>query len=618
MKRFFDQDLINTFHAGEYRRVYEKMGAHLSEENGRKGVHFALWAPNARTVSLLCDKNGWDGRKNPMSSVDGVWECFVPDMKEGDTYRYRVVGADGVARFKSDPYAFGSELRPSNASVVTDIEKYDWHDDAWQKRERKDPYYEPLSVYEVHLGSWKKDYSQNSNGFMNYKTLAYQIAEYVKYMNYTHVELIGICEHPFDGSWGYQATGYYSPTRRYGAPREFAEFVDIMHQNGIGVIFDFVPAHFCCDAFGLENFDGTPLYEYADPLRANYPEWGTKAFDLGKNEVSMFLIESAIFWIEKYHIDALRIDAVAAMLYQSFGRSKWRPNKDGGELNYESVEFFKKLNGEVRARTGAYIIAEDSSMYEGITSPLEKGGLGFAFKWSLGWMNDTLKYIEVDPIFRRHHHGAFTHTADYAYTERFMLVLSHDEVVHLKKPMLYKCPGNMEDKFGCLKSLYTHMTGHPGKKLLFMGQDFAETSEWDENRSINWGLADVPQHREIMDTVRLLNEIYRKYPVLYKEGDARCFEWIRRDDGDRNIISYLRKSENDYKGGLIFVCNFSPVDYPDYRVGAPVGGKYDFVFSTYPELRGHIDAEKTDWDWRPYRLSFPLRAYESVIIKIPD
>jgi len=618
VNRFFDQDSINVFHRGEYRRIYEKMGAHLSVENGVAGTHFALWAPNARSVSLLCDKNGWDRARNPMSAVDGVWECFVSGVKEGDTYRFAVEGADGVVRYKSDPYAFGSELRPSNASVVTDTENYIWHDEAWRTRKRVPPPDEPISVYEVHLGSWKKDYSTGEDGFLNYITLAHQLAEYVKYMNYTHVELIGICEHPFDGSWGYQTTGYYSPTRRYGSPSDFAAFVNIMHQNGIGVILDFVPAHFCLDSFGLDAFDGTPLYEYADPLRANYPEWGTKAFDLGKNEVSMFLIESAIFWIEKYHIDALRIDAVAAMLYQSFGRSEWRPNKDGGELNYESIAFFKKLNGEVRARTNAYIIAEDSSVYDGITRPLEYGGLGFEFKWSLGWMNDTLHYVETDPLFRKYHHEMITHTSDYAYNEKFMLVLSHDEVVHLKRSMLYKCPGNMQDKFGCLKTLYTHMTGHPGKKLLFMGQDFAQPGEWDENRSLSWEYADIAPHRAVMDCVRLLNGIYRKYPVLFKEGDSRCFEWIRRDDADRNILSYIRKSADGYCGGLIFVCNFSPVDYPDYSVGAPLFGEYSFVFSTYPELRGAVAATESLCDGRPYRLSFPLRAYEAVIIEIPQ
>ena len=613
MNRIFSQEDINAMHRGEYLNVYEKMGAHLAVEGGVSGTHFAVWAPNARSVSLLCDKNGWDGRRNPMSALDGVWECFVPGVGEGDTYRYRVVGADGVVRFKADPYAFGSELRPSNASVVTDIDNIKTSGDGYVRPH--DPISSPISIYEVHLGSFKKDYTFSPDGFLDYVSLAHQLSEYVKYMNYTHVELMGICEYPFDGSWGYQVSGYYSPTRRYGSPRQFAEFIDILHKNGIGVILDFVPAHFCTDSFGLESFDGTPLYEYADPLRANYPEWGTKAFDLGKNEVSSFLIGAALFWINKYHIDALRIDAVAAMLFQSFGRREWRPNKDGGELNYESIAFFKKLNTEVK-RAGAFIVAEDSSIYAGVTSPVEEGGLGFTFKWSLGWMNDTLKYLKEDPVFRKYHHGELTHTADYAFTENFVLVLSHDEVVHLKKPMIYKFPGNMQDKFGCLKVLYTHMAGHPGKKLLFMGQEFAQTSEWDENKIIPWEFASYPEHRAVMDTVRYLNDIYRSHGVLYCE-DSRSFEWINRDDADRSIISYIRKYPDTYSGALVFACNFTPVDYNDFSLGVPLGGEYKFIFGTYGDMRGSVWATESLCDGRPFRLTFPLRAYEAVIIEMP-
>lgn len=616
MKRIFTGEDIALFHRGEHPCLYEKMGAHLCEENGVLGTHFVLWAPNARSVSLLCDANGWDGRRNPMRSDDGVWECFVPGVREGDTYRYRVVGADGVARFKSDPYAFGSELRPSNASVVTKVDDFEWNDGEWLACRGGDANKKPLSIYEVHLGSWKKDYTFSPDGFLDYGTLAYQLAEYVKYMGYTHVELIGICEYPFDGSWGYQVTGYFSPTRRYGTPREFAHFVDVLHQNGIGVILDFVPGHFCTDKFALERFDGTPQYEYADPLRSDYPEWGTKAFDLGKNEVSSFLIQSALFWIRNYHIDALRIDAVAAMMFQSFGRKEWRPNKDGGDLNYESIAFMKKFNDEISTKTSAFVIAEDSSIYAGVTSPVKDGGLGFGFKWNMGWMNDTLKYIKEDPVFRKYHHYELTHTLDYAYTEKYVLVLSHDEVVHLKKPMIYKSPGNMEDKFGCLKTLYTHMYGHPGKKLLFMGQEFAQTSEWNENVIIPWELTHIGEHREVMKLVRALNALYKSEPVLYEEGSPENFMWINRDDGERSIISYIRKKADSFSGALIFICNFTPVDYPEYSCGVPIKCTCNVVLSSRDMREGKIKAESSLCDGMPYRLKVPLRAYESVVLKI--
>lgn len=616
MDRHFTRYDTELFWGGCHTKLYEKMGAHLAVEGGEAGVHFVLWAPHARSVSVLWDKNGWSSHVDKMTSVDGIWECFIPGMKEGDTYRYFVEGADGVGRYKSDPFAFGTEIRPSNASVVVDTDHFEWHDGDFISRRPHNPSDVPINIYEVHLGSWKKDYRLSSDGFLDYEQLAKELAEYVKYMNYTHVELIGICEYPFDGSWGYQVTGYYSPTSRYGHPSGFAKFVDILHQNGIGVILDFVPAHFCCDSFGLTEFDGTPQFEYSDPLRAEYPEWGTKAFDLGKNEVSSFLIDSALFWVEKYHVDALRVDAVAAMLFNSFGRREWRRNADGGDLNYESIAFFKKLNKTLKEQTGAFVVAEDSSIFLGVTKPVDEGGLGFEFKWSLGWMNDTLKYIKEDPVFRKYHHEQLVHTVDYAYTEKFMLVLSHDEVVHLKKPMLYKSPGSMPDKFGCLKTLYTHMTGHPGKKLLFMGQDFAQTDEWDENKIIQWEYASDPSHRAVMDCVRRLGEIYKTYPVLYREGDSRCFEWINRNDGDRSIISYIRKNENDYGGALIFICNFTPVDYPDYSLGVPRGGDYKVIYTTYPEDRGYFKAWESLCDGRPYRLPIPLRAYESIILEI--
>ena len=620
MADLFTAEDLELFYRAENYNIYEKMGAHPVCENGTDGVHFAVWAPHAISVSVICERNGWNGDAGRLHEKNGVWQGFVAGMQQGESYRYRVIGADHVTRYKSDPYGTMSELRPANASVVYDIGGYEWDDAEWQSNKGADGSYSgPMSVYEVHLGSWKKDYYRGEDGFLNYTEIADQLAEYVKYMGYTHIELIGICEYPFDGSWGYQVTGYYAPTSRYGTPHDFMRFVDTMHKNGIGVILDWVPAHFPKDAHGLMLFDGTPLYEYADPLRSDYVDWGTKAFDLGRNEVCNFLIGSALMWVEKYHIDAIRTDAVAAMLYSSFGREKWYVNKDGGCENYESIAFLKKLNSVITERTHAYVIAEDSSIYDGVTRPVGEGGLGFRYKWSLGWMNDTLKYIEKDPIYRKFHHGEMTHTIDYAFTEHFMLVLSHDEVVHLKKPMLYKCPGNMMDKCGCLKTLYTHMIGHPGKKLLFMGQDFGQTTEWDEKRMIDWYLVDKPEHRDIMENVRALLHIYRTHPVLYTDSDnPNIFSWIRADDSDRSIFSYMRRNPWNYNDALIFVCNFTPVEYPQYSVGVPVRGRYKRIYSTYGiDGVDVMRAEKGLCDGFSDHVSFPLRAYESVIIEVP-
>ncbi len=620
-KFFGDLDRY-LFHHGTHYELYNKMGAHLREINGVWGVHFVLWAPNARAVCVLSDGNGWTPWRDVMEKVDdAIWELFVPGMCEGVKYKYLVVRADGSEVQKIDPYAFRSELRPANASIVCDYNRYQWTDGEWKKQKHDENFLEkPMSVYEVHLGSWKKDLSKwDEDQYFDYRRLAHELAEYVNYMGYTHIELMGICEYPFDPSWGYQVTGYFSPTSRYGSPEDFQYFVDYMHKCGIGVILDWVPAHFPKDDFGLANFDGTPLYEYADPLRAEYPEWGTKAFDLGKKEVSNFLIASAFFWVDKYHIDALRVDAVAAMFYNSFGREQWRPNMYGGNENLESFEFFRHLNSVLRQRTDAFLIAEDSSIIDGVTKPAKKGGFGFGLKWNMGWMNDTLTYIKKDPIYRPYHHWLLTHTFEYIFNENYMLVLSHDEVVYGKGSMYNKFPGNRMDKFGSLKALYTMMMGHPGKKLLFMGQDFAQENEWNFRTGLDWWLVDDEGHRDVMNCYRTLLHIYRERPVLYNDcGGPKTFEWINSGDFNRNIFTFIRRNPWNYNNALIFVVNFAPVERWEMGVGAPLAGIYKRIFTTYPDGSPlEIDAREELCDGRPYKLVFNLRPFEAAIFEVP-
>ncbi len=624
---FTDLDLY-LFHEGTHRSLYRKMGAHIAVENGVTGTRFTLWAPNARAVSLLSARGNWQENAHPLTRGDGgIWSVFIPEMGDGELYRYAVCGRDGICRYKSDPFAFQSELRPASASIVAPLDGYVWNDLAWQNdKAHTDPREEPIAVYEVHLGSWKKNYAENPNtGFLNYRTLAVQLADYVSYMGYTHVELIGISEHPLDASWGYQVTGYYSPTSRYGTPDDFRFFVDHMHQRGIGVILDFVPAHFPKDTFGLSDFDGTPLYEHSDPLRAEYPEWGTRAFDLGKHEVISFLISNAFYWVREFHVDALRVDAVAAILFRSFGRANWRPNRYGGTEDLEGIAFLQSLNRALTSETNAYLIAEDSSIMAGITTPVEQGGLGFKFKWNMGWMNDTLKYMKEDPLFRGYHHDKITHSLDYAFLESFMLVLSHDEVVHLKRSMLEKLPGRIEDKFGGLKTLYTYQFTHPGKKLLFMGQDFAETREWMEHSEINWWLTYDSGHRDVMNCMRRLLTLYKKYPVLHVDSsDPTTFEWVNRSDAMHATVSYMRRNPWNYNDALLTICNFAPMDHGIYTCGVPLPGEYTRVFSTIdvgdtpPECPPILHAEERPCDGYPYTLTLHLHAYESVVFALPS
>ena len=636
---FTDYDSY-LFHEGTDYELYKKLGAHICEKDGVRGVSFAVWAPNARAVRLRVsiDGNGWRGvemNEERSYTVDmergagGVWETFVKWAGKWTVYRYEVLGADGTLRKKADPVASFSQKRPSALSIVWDGSEYVWGDGAYMETvDAGQAASRPMSIYEVHLGSWKKDYRENPDGFVGYRRLADELADYVNYMGFTHVELIGICEHPFDGSWGYQVTGFYSPTSRYGNPDDFRYFVDKMHRCGIGVILDWVPAHFPKDPFGLENFDGTALFESPDPLLAEYPEWGTKAFDHSKPEVRSFLISNACYWLNEFHIDALRVDAVAAMFYTSFGRAQWRPNKYGGNENLDSIAFLKQLSVAIEDGTKGYLIAEDSSIMQGVTTPVREGGIGFMFKWNMGWMNDTLKYFETDPVFRGWHHDALTHTADYAFTERFVLVLSHDEVVHLKKSLFGKMQGSIQDKFGALKTLYAYQFAHPGKKLIFMAQEFAETGEWSEARQIDWGFAEDPGHRDVMEEIRALNAVYRKYPTLHDDVsvDPVTFEWVNRYDAVRSTISFIRRNPWNYDGAILAICNFTPVRIDGYNCGAPVPGLYKRVFSTYdslpsenPKSNGTVPLEAAEMacDGYNYAIRYDLRPYETVYFELP-
>ncbi len=621
------------FHQGTGYEVYKKMGAHPTNENGESGTRFVVWAPNARDVSVITDTTGWDNEYHMERSDDGIWEVFVPGASKGTAYRYVIMGPDGLKREKSDPYAFSSQLRPLNASVVYPLEGYGWKDGEYlSRRDNSKVVEKPMAIYEVHLGSWKKDYknADDYDGFLNYRELADELTEYINFMGYTHIELMGICEYPFDPSWGYQVTGMYSPTARYGDPDDFRYMVDKFHRSGISVILDWVPAHFPKDDFAMSSFDGTPLYESGDPLRAEFPIWGTKAYDHGKPEVRSFLISSAFYWINEFHIDALRVDAVEAMLYADFSRPHYRPNIHGGHINLESEDFLKQLCSEVTGRTGAYILAEDSSVEQGITEDVHKGGLGFTFKWNLGWMYDTLSYLSHEFHDRRNFHHVLTHTPDYAFTENFVLVLSHDDVCPGKKSIYGKQPGSHLDRFGGAKALYTLQFTHPGKKLLFMGQDFAQINEWNYDRSLDWHLTNDPGHRDVMMTVRSLISIYKRFPVLHSDSkDSKIFEWVNRNFAEANIISFIRKNPWNYDGALLIICNFSPWNHDGFACGAPVEGGYERIFSTYDNLPGCggpeelggcpvIHTQRNVYDGRPFRLNYGLRPFECVILRIPN
>ena len=628
-KNVITKDDCYLFGKGINYEIYNKLGAHITEMNGVKGTYFAVWAPHAENVAVIGDFNDWLGFNHnmKMENDSGIWELFIPEVEEGAMYKYVISTKSGDTLYKADPYGYWSELRPGNASRVADIDTYKWNDSKWITQKAKENHYEqPMSIYEVHPGSWRKDFKgpDDEDGFYSYRRMADELVKYVKDMGYTHVELMGIMEHPFDGSWGYQVVGYYAPTARFGTPQDFMYLVDAFHKAGIAVILDWVPAHFPRDAHGLAMFDGTPLYEYADTRLGEHPDWGTKVFDYSKTEVSNFLISNALFWVEKYHIDGLRVDAVASMLYLDYGRQdgQWVPNKYGGNENLEAIEFFKHLSSIMRYRNPrAYVIAEESTAWPKVTMSPEEGGLGFSYKWNMGWMHDFLEYVKCDPLFKKGNHNKMTFGLTYAFSENFILVLSHDEVVHLKCSMINKMPGYPEDKFKNLKTAYTFMMGHPGRKLLFMGQEFAQLQEWSEKRSLDWYLLDEPEHKDMQEYVKKLLHIYKSYPALYTETKGYgAFQWINADDCDRSIFSFIRKTtEPDYKNSVGVICNFTPVERKDYIVGVPKPGTYKRIITTESGDTKEVKykAVKGDCDGMPYRLNIPLRPFEALMYEFP-
>ena len=624
----FDQYL---FGQGTHYDLYNKLGAHPMTVDGEEGVYFAVWAPNAEAVSLVGNFNEWDENATPMERLEplGIYEIFLPEMKIGDIYKYCVTTKAGYTILKADPYGFQAELRPNNASVIADISDFKWQDSRWmKKREKFDDKKDPMFVYEVHPGSWKKheQTEEDVDGFYNYREMAHELAKYVKDMGYTHVELMGIAEHPFDGSWGYQVTNYFAPTSRHGSPEDFQYFINYLHQQNIGVILDWVPAHFPRDAFGLAEFDGTCLYEYADPRKGEHPDWGTKVFDYGKTEVRNFLICNALFWLEKYHVDGLRVDAVASMLYLDYGREdgQWVPNIYGGNENLEAIEFFKHLNTIVKKRNpGIVMIAEESTAWPKVTYKAENGGLDFSLKWNMGWMHDFLEYMKLDPYFRKYNHTKMNFAMVYAYSENYMLVLSHDEVVHLKCSMIEKMPGSYEEKFKNLMAGYAFMTGHPGKKLLFMGQDFGQHREWSEERELDWFLLEKEPNHQLQLFVKELLHLYKSNKCLY-EYDCwpEGFEWINADDGDRSIFSFVRHSASG-KNNMLFVINFTPVERPDYRVGTTCRRKHTLVLNSDDKKFGgkgkrrpkEYKPAKKECDGRKYSIQYKLPAYGVAVFK---
>ena len=613
------------FGQGNHYEIYKKLGAHLTEKDGVAGTYFAVWAPRAKSVKVIGEFNNWDGKDHVMTRLEplGIYELFIPGVGEGMTYKYLIDGADGNLHYKCDPYGFSAEMRPGTASKVADL-SYKWKDSKWMEaRVEKDTERMPVSIYEVHLGSWKRHpHDEDEPGFYTYEELAEELVKYVKEMGYTHVELMGIAEHPFDGSWGYHVTGYFAPTSRYGTPKQFKKLIDALHKAKIGVILDWVPAHFPRDAHGLANFDGYALYEYPDPRKGEHPDWGTKIFNYEMNEVKNFLISNALYWMEEYHIDGLRVDAVASMLYLDYGKSdgQWVANKYGGNNNLEAIEFFKHLNSCLLGKyPGTMMIAEESTAWPKVTDKPENDGLGFSYKWNMGWMHDFLEYMKLDPYFRKNNHNKMTFAASYMTSENYILVLSHDEVVHLKCSMINKMPGYPDDKFANLKAGYAFMMGHPGKKLLFMGQEFAQYQEWSEARELDWYLLAEEKHQQMQGWVKELLHIYKKHPCLYDlDRSYDGFQWINADDADRSIFSFVRYDEQKKKS-LLFVMNFTPVAREDYRVGVPRKKQYKLILNSHDEKFGGNDivenretvykSVKGECDKQPFSFSYPLPPY---------
>ena len=619
------------FAEGKHYDVYEKFGAHPMTIDGVKGTYFAVWAPHARRVSVVGDFNMWDGALNPMQMMQtsGIYELFIPDVAPGAVYKYQILTRDGEILYKADPYGNQCQVRPDNANVVADLTGYKWKDTDWienrKQQTRETELKKPMAIYECHLGSWKKKIEDSDFGFYTYRELAKMLCDYVKKMGYTHVELMGIAEYPFDGSWGYQVTNYYAPTSRYGSPEDFMYFVDHMHANGIGVILDWVPAHFPRDAHGLGRFDGMPLYEHPDPRRGEHPDWGTYIFDFGRNEVSNFLTANALFWVEKFHVDALRVDAVASMLYLDYGKQdgQWLPNKDGGNENYDAIDLLRKINTVMEERNpGAFLIAEESTAWAGVTAPASMKGLGFLYKWNMGWMNDFLEYMKMDPYFRSFNHNRLTFSLSYTYAENYVLVISHDEVVHLKCSMLNKMPGVEKDKFANLRTAYGFMYGHPGKKLLFMGQEFGQLREWSEARSLDWFLLDQPLHKKMQKWVADLNHMYTTYDACYyNDNNQMGFEWTKVDDANTSIIAFVRRGKT-VKDQLLFVCNFVPVERKDYWIGVPCLTEYEEIINSDAKIyggsgtkNGKVKAFEEKCDRMPYAISIDIAPLSMMVFR---
>lgn len=618
------------FAQGTHYEIYEKMGAHEAEIDGQKGVYFAVWAPNAKYVNVIGSFNNWDIFQDNMDRISegGIFALFIPGAKIGDMYKYVITTSDDRKLYKADPYGNYAQLRPDNASIVTDLSGFKWTDSVWQtEKQTKDILKQPMAIYECHIGSWMKhpvSDPEKETGFYNYREFADRFVEYCKDMKYTHVELMGISEHPFDGSWGYQVTGYYAPTSRYGKPEDFMYLVNTLHKHHIGVILDWVPAHFPKDEFGLANFDGTCLYEHPDARRGEHPDWGTKIFNYGKHEVSNFLIANAMFWVNKFHIDGLRVDAVASMLYLDYGREngQWLPNEFGNNKNLDAIEFFRHLNSMMKKKyPGTMMIAEESTAWPLVTGDPKEGGLGFTFKWNMGWMHDFCSYMSLDPIFRKDNHYKLTFAMSYNESENYILPLSHDEVVHLKCSMLNKMPGFYKDKFANLRVGYTYMFTHCGKKLLFMGQDFGQDCEWSEERELEWHYLEDKEHSSMKYYTQKLLEIYNKYPCLSEnDNNWKSFEWINADDKDRSIYSYMRKSENG-RNNILVVLNMTPMERKDYQLGVDKKKKYKLLLNsddvdfggnggTIPK---EITAKAVKCDNKPYSLTFDLPAYGAAL-----
>ena len=628
-KVFISETDQYLFAKGTHYDIYKKLGAHLSVEDGKKGVFFAVWAPNAETVHVIGSFNNWNEEEHELEKIGpgGIYTRFVPDVKEGDLYKFLIKAKDGRKLYKADPFANYAQKRPETASVVTDLSGMKWTDEEWMNaRRRKDMNAEPIAIYECHIGSWMRHPGRENEGFYTYREFADALVKYLKKMHFTHVELMGIAEHPYDGSWGYQVTGYYAPTSRYGEPKDFMYLIDTLHKNKIGVILDWVPAHFPRDAHGLADFDGCALFEHPDPRIGEHPDWGTKIFNYGKTEVVNFLIANALFWIKEFHDDGLRVDAVASMLYLDYGKQdgQWVANRYGENKNLEAIEFFKHMNSVIRGTfPGVLTIAEESTAWPKVTGPIEEEGLFFSFKWNMGWMHDFCEYMKLDPLFRKGNHYAMTFAMSYNDSENYILPLSHDEVVHLKCSMVNKMPGYQKDKYANLRTGYTYMIGHEGKKLLFMGQEFGQEREWSEERELDWFLLDEELNLGMQNFVKELLRIYRKYPCMYEiDNSWEGFEWVKADDMEQSTYAFIRKSPSD-KRNLLFVMNMTPMERKDYRVGVPKKKKYKLILNSDETRFGgfgrgiqlSVSAEKIPCDYRDYSINFDLPPYTSAVFQ---